>query len=363
MSKEIDLEKEILNKISQISNNIDLQVLKVNELGKKGRISLLMKSLGNLSIEDKKDLGRKYNILRENISNAFELKFREIKSLEIESKIDTERLDITLPVRKGTYEDEGKIHPISGTIDLIISIFSDYGFSVATGPDIENEFNNFTALNLPEEHPARQDHDTFYIKSDKDGERKLLRTHTSPVQIRTMINSRPPIRIIAPGRTFRCDDDSTHSPMFHQVEGLVIDKKINMAHLKGLIKVFCEKFFGVHNLPVRFRPSYFPFTEPSAEVDIGYNKKDNNIFIGEGSSWLEVMGCGMVHPNVLTNCNLDPNEWQGFAFGLGVERFAMLKHGISDLRNFYEGDIRWLEHYGFNLDDVYSSILAKTEEK
>ena len=313
MSKEIDLEKEILNKISQISNNIDLQVLKVNELGKKGRISLLMKSLGNLSIEDKKDLGRKYNILRENISNAFELKFREIKSLEIESKIDTECLDITLPVRKGTYEDEGKIHPISGTIDLIISIFSDYGFSVATGPDIENEFNNFTALNLPEEHPARQDHDTFYIKSDKDGERKLLRTHTSPVQIRTMINSRPPIRIIAPGRTFRCDDDSTHSPMFHQVEGLVIDKKINMAHLKGLIKVFCEKFFGVHNLPVRFRPSYFPFTEPSAEVDIGYNKKDNNIFIGEGSSWLEVMGCGMVHPNVLTNCNLDPNEWHHVA--------------------------------------------------
>ncbi len=363
MSNNSDLKKEIINNISKIDNNTDLQQLKVSELGKKGRISLLMKSLSELSIEEKKKLGKEYNILRQSILDEFEKRFAEISQLEIDKQISSESSDITLPVRNGTFSEEGKIHPITGTIDQIISLFSDFGFSVKTGPDIENDFNNFTALNIPEEHPARQDHDTFYLKNKNEEDRKLLRTHTSPVQIRTMIDTSPPIRIIAPGRTFRCDDDATHSPMFHQVEGLVIDKNIHMGHLKGLIKTFCERFFGVNNLPVRFRPSYFPFTEPSAEVDIGYSSKGDNIVIGSGSKWLEVMGCGMVHPKVLINCNLDPNEWQGFAFGLGVERFAMLKYGIADLRNFYDGDIRWLEHYGFSIDDLYSSVLTKYRDK
>ena len=359
MTDNKELKKDIFEKISSIDNNTALQELKVSEIGKKGRISLLMKSLGNLSLENKKKLGKEYNVLRQEILNEFEKKAKELSLAELNNQISSESSDITLSVRSGTFEDEGKIHPISGTIDKIISIFSNFGFSVEIGPDIEDDYNNFTALNIPEEHPARQDHDTFYLKNKDSEIRKLLRTHTSPVQIRTMKTNVPPIRIIAPGRTFRCDDDATHSPMFHQVEGLVIDKEINMGHLKGLIKNFCEKFFNVKDLPVRFRPSYFPFTEPSAEVDIGYSKKDNNIILGSDSEWLEVMGCGMVHPNVLMNCNLDPNEWQGFAFGLGVERFAMLKYGIADLRNFYEGDIRWLDHYGFSLDNMYSSILSK----
>ena len=359
MTDNKELKKDIFEKISSIDNNTALQELKVSELGKKGRISLLMKSLGNLSIENKKKLGKEYNVLRQEILNEFEKKAKELSLAELNNQISSESSDITLSVRSGTFEDEGKIHPISGTIDKIISIFSNFGFSVEIGPDIEDDYNNFTALNIPEEHPARQDHDTFYLKNKDSEIRKLLRTHTSPVQIRTMKTNAPPIRIIAPGKTFRCDDDATHSPMFHQVEGLVIDKEINMGHLKGLIKNFCEKFFNVKDLPVRFRPSYFPFTEPSAEVDIGYSKKDNNIILGSDSEWLEVMGCGMVHPNVLMNCDLDPNEWQGFAFGLGVERFAMLKYGIADLRNFYEGDIRWLDHYGFSLDNMYSSILSK----
>ncbi len=353
------LKKDIFEKISLIDNHAELQELKVYELGKKGRISSLMKSLGSLSLEDKKKLGKEYNIIRQEVLDVFEKKFKELAVLEINKQINSERSDPTLSIRNGTFDDEGKIHPISGTIDNIISIFSSFGFSVEIGPDIEDDYNNFTALNIPEEHPARQDHDTFYLKSKNLNIRKLLRTHTSPVQIRTMKSFPPPIRIIAPGKTFRCDDDATHSPMFHQVEGLVIDKEINMGHLKGLINNFCKKFFNIEDLPVRFRPSYFPFTEPSAEVDIGYAKKDNNIILGSGSKWLEVMGCGMVHPNVLKNCDLDPNEWQGFAFGLGVERFAMLKYGIADLRNFYEGDIRWLDHYGFSLDNLYSSILNK----
>jgi len=348
MSNIKDIENNILVEISKIKSIQELQEIKIRELGKKGRISNLMKSLSEVSTEEKKVLGKSYNELRANILKAFESKELEIKDADILKKIKVEKLDITLPVRPGNNNDAGKVHPISRTIDTIIDIFSNFNFVVETGPDIENDFNNFTALNIPDDHPARQDHDTFYISNKDNKERKLLRTHTSPVQIRTMLNQKPPIRIIAPGRTFRCDDDATHSPMFHQIEGLVIDKNINMGHLKGLIRSFCEEFFEVRNLPIRFRPSFFPFTEPSAEIDIGYNKKGNSIKIGQGSNWLEVMGCGMVHPKVLVNCNLDPEEWQGFAFGLGVERFAMLKYGISDLRNFYEGDIRWLNHYGFN---------------
>jgi len=347
MSDTKNIENKILVEISKTKSLKELQEIKVKELGKKGRISGLMRSLSEVSSEEKIFLGKSYNDLRVNILEAFETKEYEIKEADIFNRIEIEKLDVTLPVRPGNENDEGKIHPISRTIDNIIEIFSKFNFTVETGPDIENDFHNFTALNIPDDHPARQDHDTFYIKNKNIEERKLLRTHTSPVQIRTMINKNPPIRIIAPGRTFRCDDDSTHSPMFHQIEGLVIDKNINMGHLKGLIRSFCEEFFEVSNLPIRFRPSFFPFTEPSAEIDIGYNKKGNSIKIGQGKDWLEVMGCGMVHPKVLINCNLDPEEWQGFAFGLGVERFAMLKYGISDLRNFYEGDIRWLDHYGF----------------
>ena len=357
-----DLEKSILEEVSNAQFFHDLQLVKIREFGKKGRISLLMKSLSTVSNEEKIILGKSYNELRLKILDTFESREQELKDIEIINRIKNEDQDITLPIRPGNSEDEGKIHPISKTIDVIIAIFSNFGFSVETGPDIENDFNNFTALNISDDHPARQDHDTFYITQNSEEDRKLLRTHTSPVQIRTMMNSTPPIRIIAPGRTFRCDDDSTHSPMFHQVEGLVIEKSINMGHLKGLITSFCEEFFEVTSLPVRFRPSYFPFTEPSAEVDIGYSKKGNNINIGKGSDWLEVMGCGMVHPRVLINCGLDPEEWQGFAFGLGVERFAMLKYGIADLRNFYEGDIRWLDHYGFSIEGGPSSTWSNFRE-
>jgi len=362
MSNIEDLENSILLDISKTKSFQDLQIIKVRELGKKGQISLLMKSLSTVSNKEKKSLGKNYNELRLKVLEAFAVKEQELKDMEIINKIKNENLDITLPIRPGNNDDEGKIHPISRTIDKIIEIFANFGFSVETGPDIENDFNNFTALNIPDEHPARQDHDTFYIKNKLDEDRKLLRTHTSPVQIRTMINKKPPIRIIAPGRTFRCDDDATHSPMFHQIEGLLIDKNINMSHLKGLIKAFCAEYFEVGNLPVRFRPSYFPFTEPSAEIDIGYSKQGNTIKIGEGSNWLEVMGCGMVHPKVLINCGLDPKEWQGFAFGLGVERFAMLKYGIADLRNFYEGDIRWLDHYGFSTEGGPSYTWSNFKE-
>ena len=362
MSNIEDLEKNVLIDISQAKSFQDLQIIKVRELGKKGKISLLMKSLSAVSNEEKKSLGKLYNELRLKVLDAFATKEQDLKDISIIDKIKNENLDITLPVRPNNNDDEGKIHPITRTIDSIIDIFAKFGFSVETGPDIENDFNNFTALNIPDDHPARQEHDTFYISNKDNEKRKLLRTHTSPVQIRTMINKKPPIRIIAPGRTFRSDDDATHSPMFHQVEGLVIDKVVNMGHLKGLIKSFCEEFFEVSDLPVRFRPSYFPFTEPSAEVDIGYSKKGNSINIGKGSDWLEVMGCGMVHPKVLINCGLDPEEWQGFAFGLGVERFAMLKYSIADLRNFYEGDIRWLDHYGFSIEGGPSHTWSRYRE-
>ena len=362
MSNIKELEKNILADISHAKSFQDLQLVKIRELGKKGRISSLMKSLSTVSNAEKKFIGKTYNEFRLKVLNAFESKEQELRDIEIINRIKNENLDITLPIRPGNNDEEGKIHPINRTIDVIISILANFGFSVETGPDIENDFNNFTALNIPDDHPARQEHDTFYISQNGNEERKLLRTHTSPVQIRTMINKKPPIRIIAPGRTFRSDDDATHSPMFHQIEGLVIDKNINMGHLKGLIKSFCEEFFEVTDLPVRFRPSYFPFTEPSAEVDIGYSKKGNAINIGKGSDWLEVMGCGMVHPKVLINCGLDTEEWQGFAFGLGVERFAMLKYGIGDLRNFYEGDIRWLDHYGFSIHGGPSYVWSNFRE-
>jgi phenylalanyl-tRNA synthetase alpha chain len=255
-----------------------------------------------------------------------------------------ERIDVSLPARP---TEIGRLHPIGQTIDELVAIFGEMGFSVAEGPHIETDFHNFTALNIPPDHPARQEHDTFYLPKDETGERKVLRTHTSPVQIRSMMSGEPPFRIIVPGRTFRADHDATHSPMFHQVEGLVIDRATHMGHLKGTLTAFCRAFFGVDDLPLRFRPSFFPFTEPSAEVDIGCSRVGEQLKIGAGSDWLEILGCGMVHPKVLANCGIDPEIYQGYAFGMGIERIAMLKYGIPDLRPFYDTDLRWLRHYGF----------------
>lgn len=258
---------------------------------------------------------------------------------------------MTLPVAP---EAKGSIHPVSQVMDEIIAIFSAMGFSVAEGPDIEDDFHNFTALNFPADHPAREMHDTFFFEPNEDGSRMLLRTHTSPVQIRTMMTEKPPIRIVIPGRTFRCDSDQTHTPMFHQVEGLVIDKETHMGHLKGTLEAFAKAYFEVDSVKTRFRPHFFPFTEPSAEMDIGYERVGNEIRIGQGEKWMEILGCGMVHPNVLKNCGLDPDEYQGFAFGMGVDRLAMLKYGIPDLRDFFAADARWLEHYGFDPLDTPS---------
>ncbi|MDE1932262.1 MAG: phenylalanine--tRNA ligase subunit alpha, partial [Alphaproteobacteria bacterium] len=268
----------------------------------------------------------------------------------LNARLTQERVDVTLPVDAAT---AGRIHPVSQTIDEIVAIFGAMGFVVAEGPHIEDDFHNFTALNIPPEHPARQEQDTFYLAATAaDGSRKVLRTHTSPVQIRTMLRQKPPIRIIVPGRTFRSDHDATHSPMFHQVEGLIIDRATHMGHLKGCLIDFCRAYFGMADLPVRFRPSYFPFTEPSAEVDIGCSREGGGLKIGAGADWLEILGCGMVHPKVLRNCNIDPDTYQGFAFGMGIERIAMLKYGIPDLRTFYDSDLRWLRHYGFVPLDV-----------
>ena len=285
------------------------------------------------------------------VNDALASRKENLEAGALDERLVAEAIDVTLPVRPS---QDGRIHPISQTIDEMLAIFCEMGFEVAEGPHIETDFNNFTALNIPLEHPARQEHDTFYLPEKEDGSRLVLRTHTSPVQIRTMINQEPPIRIVVPGRTFRADYDATHSPMFHQIEGLVIDETTHMGHLKGCLIEFCRAFFGVDNLPARFRPSYFPFTEPSAEMDIGCLREGGGLTIGAGADWLEILGCGMVHPNVLAACGIDSTRYQGFAFGLGIERAAMLKYGIPDLRTFYESDLRWLRHYGFSALDIPS---------
>ena len=295
---------------------------------------------------DKKNFASELNILKNNLQSIINRKLENIKIEEVNKKLKNEKIDVTLPERSFSI---GRIHPVSQVIDEISSIFSEIGFSVEEGPDVENEYNNFTALNTPEHHPARDMHDTFYLDENK---KILLRTHTSPVQIRTMINGKPPFKIIAPGRTYRCDSDQTHSPMFHQLEGLHIDKNITMGHLKGCLNYFIKEFFEVDKIKMRFRPSHFPFTEPSAEVDIGYEIKNGKILVGEGNKWLEILGCGMVHPNVLKNAKVDPKKFQGYAFGIGIDRLAMLKYGINDLRSFFECDYRWLNYYGFDPLDV-----------
>lgn len=333
-----------------------LEDFRVAVLGKKGRITDMMKGLGQMAADERKAAGQALNALKGEVADALEAKKASLGDAELDQRLMTEKIDVTLsPVP----ESKGSIHPISQTIDEITAIFGEMGFTVAEGPDIEDDWHNFTALNIPLDHPARQEHDTFYLPGE-DGERKVLRTHTSPVQIRTMTDGKPPIRIIVPGRTYRSDYDATHSPMFHQVEGLVIDKTSHMGHLKGCLIEFCRAFFEVDDLPVRFRPSYFPFTEPSAEVDIGCTREGGEFRIGHGDDWLEILGSGMINPNVLSNCGIDPNEYQGFAFGMGVERVAMLKYGIPDLRTFFESDLRWLRHYGFRSLEVPGMVGGLT---
>jgi len=339
------LRSELMTAVGAAMTLESLEQIRVSALGKKGQITGLMKNLGGMDPEARKTAGQSLNVVKTEIAGAIEARKETLADADLNQRLMAEKVDVTLPVRP---EASGTIHPISQTIDEIVSIFGEMGFNVAEGPNIEEDWFNFTALNIPQDHPARQEHDTFYFPADDENERMVLRTHTSPVQIRTMLNEKPPIRIIVPGRTYRCDYDATHSPMFHQIEGLIIDKKTHMGHLKGCLIEFCSAFFGVEELPARFRPSYFPFTEPSAEMDIGCTRVGGEFKIGHGDDWLEILGSGMVNPKVLENCNIDPDIYQGFAFGLGVERMAMLKYGIPDLRTFYESDLRWLKHYGFN---------------
>ncbi|MBU0726999.1 MAG: phenylalanine--tRNA ligase subunit alpha [Alphaproteobacteria bacterium] len=338
--------------LAEVQGAGDLEALdrtRVAALGKKGRITELMKQLGALDGEARKEAGQALNRVKDAVAEALDQRKAGLADVALNTRLAAERIDVSLPPRP---EGRGVIHPISQVLDELVAIFGEMGFSVAEGPDIEDDFHNFGALNIPPEHPARQEHDTFYLPDRADGAKMVLRTHTSPVQIRTMQKTTPPIRIIAPGRTYRSDHDATHSPMFHQVEGLVIDEKTHMGHLKGCLIEFCRAFFGVDDLPVRFRPSYFPFTEPSAEVDIGCTRKGGELTIGAGDDWLEILGSGMVHPRVLENCGIDSTKYQGFAFGMGIERIAMLKYGIPDLRTFYDSDLRWLKHYGFVPLDV-----------
>ena len=344
-----DLKKikdEFLPKLKGKLNLIEINEIKSNLFGKNGLISSQFKKIGSIAENERKKFASDLNNIKDELQDLIDNKINEIQNAEINEKLDKEKIDVTLPERSFV---RGKIHPVSQTIDEISSIFSEIGFSVDEGPDVENEYNNFTALNTPDNHPARDMHDTFYLDEKKE---KLLRTHTSPVQIRTMLKDKPPFKIIAPGRTYRSDSDQTHAPMFHQVEGLHIDKNINMGHLKGCLNYFIKEFFEVDKIKMRFRPSHFPFTEPSAEVDIGYKIKDGKIIIGEGDKWLEILGCGMVHPNVLKNVKVDPIKFQGYAFGIGIDRLAMLKYGINDLRAFFDCDYRWLNHFGFDPLDV-----------
>ncbi len=343
-------ENDIKQKVNKASTKTDLEAIRLEFLGKKGFLTQEMKLLSSFSIEEKKVKGQRLNQIKIFIESEISKKKLILEKSEIDQKLKEEIIDASLPSRD--YKS-GKIHPISQSTEKIINIFAAMGFSVADGPDVETDFNNFSALNIPTHHPAREMQDTFYIESE-DKEDLVLRTHTSPVQVRVMLNVKPPIRIIVPGRTYRSDSDATHTPMFHQVEGLLVDTSTTMANLKGCLIDFIKEFFEINNLEYRFRPSYFPFTEPSAEMDVAYSKVNNVINVGKGKDWLEILGCGMVNPRVLENCGIDSTKYQGFAFGMGIERLSMLKYGITDMRNFFETDFRWLEHYGFNALDLNS---------
>ncbi len=341
--------------LAEIANAADLptvEALRVRALGKQGAVTSLLKTLGSMTPEQRQIEGPQIHAMRENITEAIANRKSALESAALDARLATERLDMTLPVAT---QPQGSIHPVSQVMDELAEIFADLGFAVATGPEIEDDWHNFTALNIPETHPARAMHDTFYFdRTDEAGRRMLLRTHTSPVQIRTMMSGPPPIRIIAPGRTYRSDSDATHTPMFHQVEGLVIDRGIHLGHLKWTLETFVRAYFERDDIVLRLRPSYFPFTEPSAEVDVGYTLRDGRRVVGgaEPDGWMEILGSGMVHRRVIAACGLDPDEWQGFAFGCGIDRLAMLKYGMDDLRAFFDGDLRWLRHYGFGALDV-----------
>jgi phenylalanyl-tRNA synthetase alpha chain len=346
MSDLMTLEQEVLGAIAAAGDEAALEAVRVSALGKKGTVSALLATLGMMSPEERRTQGPLINGLKDRVGEAISARRSALKDAALNQRLNTETIDVTLPVRESP-ADAGRIHPISQVIDELTAIFADMGFAIAEGPDIETDDYNFTKLNFSEGHPARDMHDTFFFNPKPDGSRLLLRTQTSPVQIRTMLSAAPPIRVIIPGRTYRCDFDQTHTPMFHQVEGLVIDKGSHLGHLKWILEEFCKAFFEVDQVKMRFRPSYFPFTEPSLEVDIQCRRDKGEIRFGEGEDWLEILGCGMVHPNVLKNCGLDPDEYQGFAWGLGIDRIAMLKYGMPDLRPFFEADVRWLSHYGF----------------
>jgi phenylalanyl-tRNA synthetase alpha chain len=338
------LEADILKGVGEAADEAALEAIRVSTLGKKGAISERMKSLGTMPPEERKEAGARLNLLKDKIGEAIAARKAALQEKALEARLHTEKVDVTLPIRP---ERQGAIHPVSQVWEEIVQIWGDLGFSVAEGPHIEDDFYNFTALNMPPEHPARQEHDTFYFNEKPDGSRMVLRTHTSPVQIRTMLSQKPPIRIIVPGRTFRNDSDQTHTPMFHQIEGLVVDEETHLGHLKWALTEFCKAFFEVDNPKMRFRASHFPFTEPSMEVDINCSWEGGQVKIGVGDSWLEILGSGMVHPNVIRHGGLDPERYQGWAFGMGLDRIAMLKYGIPDLRAFFEADLRWLKHYGF----------------
>ncbi|MGI9368381.1 MAG: phenylalanine--tRNA ligase subunit alpha [Ruegeria sp.] len=345
------LESGILAQIEAAGDEAALEQVRVSTLGKKGSVSEQMKTLGKMSPEERQVMGPALNGLKSRIGDAIATRREVVKRADIEARLATEKVDVTLPVRPNPVET-GRIHPISQVMDEITAIFSDMGFHVAEGPDIETDYYNFTALNFPEGHPAREMHDTFFFNPDENGERRVLRTHTSPVQIRTMETQKPPIRIVIPGKTYRQDSDATHSAMFHQLEGLVVDKKTNIANLKWTLMEFCKAFFEVDSIDMRFRPSFFPFTEPSLEVDIQCDRSGAEVKLGEGNDWMEILGSGMVHPNVLRAGGLDPDVYQGFAWGIGIDRIAMLKYGMPDLRPFFEADQRWINHYGFRPLDM-----------
>jgi phenylalanyl-tRNA synthetase alpha chain len=337
-------EADIQSQIADAPDLAALEAVRIALLGKQGSVSALLKTLGAMTPEQRQAEGPRINGLREAAAAAIAERKAALEAAALDAQLASERLDMSLPAPDVL---RGSVHPVSQVMDELAEIFADMGFAVAEGPEIEDDWHNFTALNIPEAHPSRAMHDTFYF-----GDGKLLRTHTSPVQIRTMTSQPPPIRIIAPGRVYRSDSDATHTPMFHQIEGLVIDKGIHLGHLKWTLETFLKAFFERDDVVLRLRPSYFPFTEPSVEVDVGYTLVNGKRVIGGSEGWMEVLGSGMVHRRVIANCGLDPDIWQGFAFGTGVDRLAMLKYGMDDLRAFFDGDVRWLGHYGFGAHDV-----------
>ncbi|QND40156.1 phenylalanine--tRNA ligase subunit alpha [Rhizobium leguminosarum bv. viciae] len=351
MSDIDQLNTSLLAEIAAADDETAPEAVRVSALGKKGSVSELLKTLGAMTPEERQSKGAAINVLKNAVTEALTARKTTLRQAAIDARLKAETVDVSLPVRSSPAE-RGRIHPISQIVDEITAIFADMGFSIAEGPDIETDYYNFTALNFPEGHPAREMHDTFFFNPDENGERKVLRTHTSPVQVRTMEAQTPPIRIIIPGKTYRRDSDATHSPMFHQVEGPVVDKKANVANLRWVLEEFCKTFFEVDSVTMRFRPSFFPFTEPSFEVDIQCDRSGPIVKFGEGTDWMEILGCGMVHPNVLRYGGLDPDEYQGFARGMGLDRIAMLKYGMPDLRDFFNADVRWMTHYGFRPLDM-----------